>query len=101
LQSAAAPAPSDAPGSPAAPLVSAGLAPGAIPPPPDAANVTLPVIRSETVRRGDSLWRISRRIYGQGVRYTTIFAANSDQIRDPRRIWPGQVFVVPGEGAAR
>jgi nucleoid-associated protein YgaU len=49
------------------------------------------------IRRGDTLWRISRRVYGRGVRYSTIYLANQDQIRDPDRIWPGQVFNVPGK----
>ena len=47
------------------------------------------------IRRGDNLWRISRRNYGRGIRYHAIFAANRDQIRNPNRIYPGQVFVVP------
>ncbi|PWJ85242.1 nucleoid-associated protein YgaU [Pseudaminobacter salicylatoxidans] len=47
------------------------------------------------IRRGDSLWRISRRVYGLGVRYSTIYLANQEQIRDPNLIWPGQVFKVP------
>uniref|UniRef100_UPI00177B2311 LysM peptidoglycan-binding domain-containing protein n=1 Tax=Mesorhizobium amorphae TaxID=71433 RepID=UPI00177B2311 len=47
------------------------------------------------IRRKDTLWRISRRVYGRGVRYSTIYLANQDQIRDPDRIWPGQVFKVP------
>ena len=47
------------------------------------------------IRRGDSLWRISRRVYGHGVRYSTIYLANQEQIRDPDRIWPGQVFRMP------
>ncbi|RUM96413.1 LysM peptidoglycan-binding domain-containing protein [Pseudaminobacter arsenicus] len=47
------------------------------------------------IRRGDSLWRISRRVYGLGVRYSTIYLANQEQIRDPDMIWPGQVFKVP------
>ncbi|WP_292390992.1 LysM peptidoglycan-binding domain-containing protein, partial [Mesorhizobium sp.] len=49
------------------------------------------------IRRHDTLWRISRRVYGHGVRYSTIYLANQDQIRDPDRIWPGQVFKVPGK----
>lgn len=49
------------------------------------------------IRRNDTLWRISRRVYGHGVRYSTIYLANQDQIRDPDRIWPGQVFKVPGK----
>lgn len=52
---------------------------------------------SVIIRRNDTLWRISRRVYGHGMRYSTIYLANQDQIRDPDRIWPGQVFKVPGK----
>lgn len=61
------------------------------------ADVVVPEVRTATVLRGDSLWRISRKIYGKGIRYTVIHEANQQQIRDPARIYPGQVFVVPGE----
>lgn len=57
-----------------------------------------PVIRtgrSVIIRRGDSLWKISRRMLGEGRKYTIIFAANTDQIRNPDLIYPGQVFDVP------
>lgn len=47
------------------------------------------------IRKGDNLWRISRRLYGDGVRYTTIYQANKGQIRDPDLIYPGQVFLTP------
>jgi nucleoid-associated protein YgaU len=47
------------------------------------------------VQPGNSLWRISRRMYGEGVRYTVIYEANRRQIGDPDLIYPGQVFVVP------
>jgi len=47
------------------------------------------------IRKGDNLWRISRRHYGQGVRYTTIYQANQGQIRNPDMIFPGQVFLLP------
>jgi nucleoid-associated protein YgaU len=52
-------------------------------------------IETATVTRGDSLWRISRKTYGAGVRYTDIHKANQQQIRDPDLIYPGQVFVIP------
>ena len=48
-----------------------------------------------TVQPGNSLWRISRRIYGKGIQYTDIYEANRSQIRDPDLIYPGQVFAVP------
>ncbi|OCP00567.1 MULTISPECIES: LysM peptidoglycan-binding domain-containing protein [unclassified Ensifer] len=50
---------------------------------------------SVIIRRGDTLWQISRRVYGAGLRYTTIYLANQDQIEDPDRIRPGQIFGVP------
>ncbi|MBX3575719.1 MAG: LysM peptidoglycan-binding domain-containing protein [Rhizobiaceae bacterium] len=53
------------------------------------------VTRSVIIRKGDSLWKISRRAYGQGMRYSTLYLANRDQIQDPSKIWIGQVFTVP------
>ncbi len=50
------------------------------------------------VSRGDSLWRISRTAYGDGARYTVIYDANHKQIRNPDRIYPGQVFIIPDRG---
>jgi LysM repeat protein len=47
------------------------------------------------VDSGNSLWRIARRTYGQGTRYTLIFEANRDRIQDPDLIYPGQVFNLP------
>lgn len=52
---------------------------------------------SVIIRRGDTLWQISRRVYGAGVRYTTIYLANQEQIENPDRIRPGQVFGVPDQ----
>lgn len=49
------------------------------------------------VNKGDSLWSISRRLLGRGIRYTTLYDANESQISDPSVVFPGQVFVVPDE----
>jgi nucleoid-associated protein YgaU len=57
--------------------------------------VVVPKIDTALVARGDSLWRISRLTYGRGARYSVIYEANHDQIRDPDRIYPGQIFVLP------
>jgi hypothetical protein len=59
------------------------------------AAVTTPKASTAIVSRGDSLWRISRAAYGDGARYTVIYDANHNQIRNPDRIYPGQVFVLP------
>jgi nucleoid-associated protein YgaU len=65
-----------------------------------AAPFTPPSVTSDDghtyiVRRGNSLWVIARELYGDGVRYTAIYAANRDQIRDPDLIYPGQHFQLP------
>jgi len=57
-------------------------------------------VQRVVVQPRQNLWRIARRAYGQGVRYTEIFAANRDVISDPARIYPGQVFTIPVGAAA-
>ena len=47
------------------------------------------------VQPGNSLWRIARRTYGEGLRYSVIYEANREQIRNPDLIYPGQVFHLP------
>lgn len=93
------------------PAVSAGLTPGATTPAPmrsepprdpsvtvtDPSAVFVTEVKTTRIERGDSLWAISRRVYGEGDRYTAIYHANQDQIREPDLIYPGQVFVLPGE----
>jgi hypothetical protein len=59
-------------------------------------TVIVPQINTTVVSRGDNLWSISRKAYGRGLSYTLIFGANRSTIRDPNRIYPKQVFVIPG-----
>ncbi len=62
------------------------------------ASTSVPLQKVEgsvIIRKGDNLWTISKRTYGKGTRYTTIYLANRDQIRNPDLILPGQVFVMP------
>lgn len=63
--------------------------------------VVSPKMTTTVVSRGDSLWRISRLTYGEGMRYALVYKANRDRIRDPNRIYPGQTFVLPMKGAER
>ncbi|MEM9030482.1 MAG: LysM peptidoglycan-binding domain-containing protein, partial [Pseudomonadota bacterium] len=51
--------------------------------------------RRYVVRRGDSLWAISRRFYGRGRRYRRIYVANRAILRRPSRIYPGQRLIIP------
>ena len=90
---AAKPAVAEAATQPApAPATTPAPAPAATTP---AATVVVDSIETATVLRGDSLWRISRKTYGAGIRYTEIHRANQQQIRDPDLIYPGQIFVLP------
>ncbi len=47
------------------------------------------------VQPGNSLWRLARRAYGEGTRYTVIYQANEGQIENPDMIFPGQRFKLP------
>ena len=55
----------------------------------------LPAGALVVIQPGNNLWRIASRVYGSGTRYTEIFAANRDQIKDPNLIYPGQIFGLP------
>ena len=48
-----------------------------------------------TVQSGDTLWKISEQVYGNGSKYMKIFEANTDQLENPDRIFPGQKLVIP------
>jgi nucleoid-associated protein YgaU len=54
-------------------------------------------ISSKIVSRGDSLWRISRIIYGDGSRYALVYRANRERIQNPNLIYPGQTIVLPAK----
>ena len=48
-----------------------------------------------TVAKGDTLWKIAQKHYGNGSRYTAIFEANKPMLSDPDKIYPGQVLRIP------
>lgn len=47
------------------------------------------------IQPGNNLWRISREVYGKGKMFTVIWEANRDQIKNPNRIYPGQILTAP------
>ena len=51
--------------------------------------------RNHTVVRGDTLWGIARKYYGDGSKWKQIYEANSEEIEDPHWIYPGEEFLVP------
>lgn len=53
-------------------------------------------VRTYTVKKGDNLWKISQRFYGDGRQWETIYQANVKVIGpDPDLIQPGQVLTIP------
>ncbi len=51
--------------------------------------------RYYTVKRGDWLSKIAKTYYGDALKYSIIFAANRNFIKNPDLIYPGQTLVVP------
>lgn len=49
-----------------------------------------------TVKSGDCLWNIAKKLLGSGSRYTEIYNLNKDKIKNPNLIYPGQVLRIPG-----
>lgn len=50
------------------------------------------------VKKGDSLSKIAKAHYGDAMKYKQIFAANQPMLKDPNKIYPGQVLRIPALG---
>lgn len=60
--------------------------------------VTTPArVESYTVKKGDSLWKIAGKVYRNPLKWPRIYRANQDKIKNPHKIYPGQVFTIPWE----
>jgi nucleoid-associated protein YgaU len=65
------------------------------------ASSTAPAAQaSETyvVKSGDSLSKIAKQYYGNGNEWKRIFEANTDILKDPNKIFPGQKLKIPAKG---
>ena len=49
-----------------------------------------------TVEKGEYLSLISKKYYGDAMRYNEIFEANKPMLKDPDLIYPGQLLRIPG-----
>ena len=47
------------------------------------------------VKKGDSLSKIAKAHYGNAMKYPMIFDANKPMLKDPNKIYPGQVLRIP------
>ena len=72
------------------------VAPIIIQQPPGASAAPAPAqARTYTVEGGDTLSRISVRVYGDPNKWKQIFEANRDQLASPNALRPGQVLRIP------
>ncbi len=51
-----------------------------------------------TVKSGDTLGGIAKAHYGSAGKYPVIFEANKPMLKDPNKIYPGQVLRIPPQG---
>lgn len=60
-------------------------------------NVTAPKPKTYTVKKGDCLWALAKRFYGNGAEYMKIYNANPDVVkgRSPNILYVGEVLTIP------
>jgi len=65
-------------------------------------NITVtnpePEASFHVVKKGDSLSKIAKEVYGDPMKYTQIFEANKPMLEHPDKIYPGQTLRVPPLG---
>lgn len=54
-----------------------------------------PEAQFHTVVSGDTLGKIAKNYYGNAMKYPVIFEANKPMLKDPDKIYPGQVLRIP------
>jgi len=66
-------------------------------PPPITPTPVAPAPKGEyyEVKKGDTLWKIAKKHYGDGTKYTLIQEANPDLIKDPKVVKPGWKIFLP------
>ena len=76
---------------PAAPPVPASK------PPADSKQPEPPALMRHIVEDNETLWTIAARrdVYGDPLLWPLLYQANRDQIRDPRKVFPGQQINIP------
>jgi nucleoid-associated protein YgaU len=58
---------------------------------------TTPDSTTYVVQKGDTLQKISSKVYGTTKKWKKIFEANKELLKDPDKIKPGQELVIPAE----
>ena len=56
-------------------------------------------LQTYTVKRGESLWKIAKKFYGDAYQWRRIYDANRDKLSNPNRVRPGMTLNIPMGGA--
>ncbi len=54
-----------------------------------------PAYKEYTVKRGDTLSHIAKAFYDKASKWTVIYEANADKLKDPSTVLPGTVLIIP------
>jgi nucleoid-associated protein YgaU len=60
-----------------------------------APSITEQASEDYTVQKGDTLQKISQKLYGTTKKWVKIFEMNKEALKGPNKIYPGQVIKVP------
>jgi len=58
-------------------------------------EIFIPSYQEYKVKKGDTLSHVSKDFYGKASKWTIIYEANSDKIKDPSKLKPGIVLIIP------
>jgi len=58
-------------------------------------EVMRPVYQEYTVKSGDTLSHIAKAFYNKASKWTVIYEANADKLKDPSTVLPGTVLIIP------
>lgn len=68
-----------------------------VPAPTAASARTVPAVVKHTVKRGDTLWDIAKYYLKDPFKWPVVFKANTDIVKNPHWIYPGQVLTIEGD----
>ena len=58
-------------------------------------EVIRPAYQEYTVKKDDTLSHIAKAFYNKASKWTVIYEANSDKLKDPSTVRPGMVLIIP------